>query len=56
MIQVSRYGWKIVSSTEKVLQEHIYFDSVSKAEAYIKAYISSYHCWTYTMEPLPEEV
>jgi hypothetical protein len=55
MIQMSQYGWKIVSQKGNVLQEGIYFANLSKAEEYIKAYISSYLNWTYEMVPLTKE-
>lgn len=55
MIQISKYEWNIVSDKGYLLQNHIYFASMDKAEEYVKAFISSYNGWSWQMMPLKSE-
>ena len=54
MVQMSRYGWQIVSPKGFVLKDCIYLDNIDKAEEFIKNYISSFLNWTYEIKKLEE--
>lgn len=53
MKQTSQYTWKIVSKkTGHIIMADIHVNDKTKAEDYIKAYISSFHGWGYEMDAL----
>lgn len=54
MRQLSRYGWQLVSPKGYVLQTDLYFNTLDKAEEYVKNYISSFLNWSYEIEQLEE--
>ena len=52
MVQILPHLWQIESSAGYVMEKGIIVHSVSEAEDYVKAYISSFTGWTSTVVPL----
>lgn len=54
--QVSSNSWELISLQSDgkvaVLNDNLTLWSEKAAEEYIRAYISSFMCWTYVVEPL----
>ena len=55
MVQTSKYCWKIVSPSGKVMIDCIFLNDADQAKEYIKAYISSFTGWGYEVEALNEK-
>jgi hypothetical protein len=53
MVQCFPNRWKITTEDGKVLAEDITVPAF-KAEEYVRAWVSSFHCWTYEVIPLPK--
>lgn len=50
--QVSLYRWELVAPLGHVLIDDLLFASPYKAEEWVKAYITTWNDWKYTLETL----
>lgn len=51
MQQTGVYRWQLVAPKGHMLVDDLLFSDAYRAELYVKAYISSYPTWTYTLKP-----
>lgn len=52
MKQMSKYRWNLVAPKGHILVEDVYLANEFKAIDWVKAYISSWQTWTYTLEKM----
>lgn len=52
MVQLSNHSWHLISKKGHILKKDLSFHRLRDAEAYVKAYISSFQNWNYEMVPL----
>lgn len=51
LVQTSRYHWHLESPKGTIMVDNLSFDSIWKAEDWVKAYVSSYNDWSYVIKP-----
>lgn len=51
MVQIFAYKWQIQNEKGLVLCDDIQVPK-HQAEDYVRAWVSSFHCWNYVMKPL----
>lgn len=47
MVQQTKYRWALLAPKGHVLVDNLMLASVTKAEEWVKSYVSSYNDWTY---------